>query len=253
MLLPWYATGRLGRADMARVESYLARHPQLARQLDLVRDEQAVTVAANEALGWPSAGAVDRLMARLPAAPRGGSPWRVGAQFFQGLREFFAAPTAAGVRWVAAGVAALLAVQAATIATLLLSDRGGHLPVGVGSQERRRRRLGSRRLHGRGDGACHFPAAGGIRRQHRRRTQARRAIQDQVADGGPVAGGGPTAAAGGAARYCPRRAAKQGLIFPWARDAHRKVRPILRRGIGVPAAPAGPGSGSLLVSCCSPC
>ena len=125
MLLPWYATGRLGRADMARVESYLARHPQLARQLNLVRDEQAETVVANEALGWPSAGAIDRLMARLPAAPRGGAPLRAGAQFFQGLREFFAAPTAGGVRWVAAGVAALLAVQTATIATLLLSDRGG--------------------------------------------------------------------------------------------------------------------------------
>src|SRR5262245_64385639 len=88
MLLPWYATGRLDRADMARVESYLARHPQLARQLDLVRDEQEQTVAANEALGWPSAGAIDRLTARLPAS-RGGLSWRAGGQILQGIREFF--------------------------------------------------------------------------------------------------------------------------------------------------------------------
>jgi hypothetical protein len=134
MLLPWYATGRLDRADMAKVESYLARHPQVARQLDLVREEQEQAVAANEALGWPSAGAADRLMARLPAAPRGGSPWRAGALFFQGLREFFAAPTAGGVRWAAAGVAALLAVQTATIATLLLSDRGGTYQQASGRQ-----------------------------------------------------------------------------------------------------------------------
>lgn len=132
MLLPWYATGRLDPADTAKVESYLARHPQLAQHLDLVRDEQEQAVAANEALGWPSAGAADRLMARLPAAPRGGSPWRVGALFFQGVREFFAAPTAGGVRWAAAGVAALLAVQTATIATLLLKDRGGTYQVASG-------------------------------------------------------------------------------------------------------------------------
>ena len=134
MLLPWYATGRLDRADMARVESYLARHPQLARQLDLVRDEQEQTVAANEALGWPSAGAIDRLTARLPAASRGGSPWRAGTLFFQGIREFFAAPTAGGVRWAAVGVAALIAVQAATIATLILSDRGGIYQTASGPQ-----------------------------------------------------------------------------------------------------------------------
>lgn len=134
MLLPWYATGRLDRADMARVESYLARHPQLARQLALVRDEQEQTVAANEALGWPSAGAVDRLMATLPGTSSGGSPRGAGALHFQWIREFFAAPTASGVRWAAAGVAALLAVQTATIATLLLSDRGGTYQVASGQQ-----------------------------------------------------------------------------------------------------------------------
>jgi hypothetical protein len=130
MLLPWYATGSLSRADMARVESYLARHPHVARQLDLVRDEQAQAVAANERAGWPSAGAVERLMAALP----GGSPRRAGALRFQWIRDFFAFPTAGGVRWAAAGVAALLAVQTAAIATLLLSDRGGSYQVASGQQ-----------------------------------------------------------------------------------------------------------------------
>ena len=51
MLLPWYVTGRLDRADAARVESYLARHPQIAAQLDLIRAEREETVMANEALG----------------------------------------------------------------------------------------------------------------------------------------------------------------------------------------------------------
>ncbi len=134
MLLPWYATGRLSRAEMARVESYLAQNPQVARQLDLVRDEQEQTVAANEALGWPSAGAFDRLMAALPGAPSGGSRQGAGARFFERIREFFAFPTAGGVRWAAAGVAALVAVQTITIAALLLGERGGSYQVASGQQ-----------------------------------------------------------------------------------------------------------------------
>jgi hypothetical protein len=132
MLLPWYTTGRLARADMARVESYLASHPHVARQLDLVRDEMEQTVAANEAQGWPSPGALDRLMAALPRAPSGGAPQRAGALFFQRIKEFFAFPTATGVRWAAAGVAILVAVQAAAIATLILGDRGGSYQVASG-------------------------------------------------------------------------------------------------------------------------
>jgi hypothetical protein len=123
LLLPWYATGRLGNADMAKVESYLARHPEVARQLGLVRDEQEQSVTANEALGSPSAGAIDRLMAALPAARQGASPWRAGAHLMQRVREFFVMPTAGGVRWAAVGAAALIALQTATIATLLLSER----------------------------------------------------------------------------------------------------------------------------------
>jgi len=134
MLLPWYATGRLSRADMAKVESYLARNPQVAHQLDLVRDEQEQTVAANEALGWPSGGALDRLMAGLPGAPAGGTRMTASALFFQHIRDFFTFPTAGGVRWAAAGVAALVAVQAVAIATLLLGDRGGSYQVASGQQ-----------------------------------------------------------------------------------------------------------------------
>jgi hypothetical protein len=133
-LLPWYATGRLNRADMARVESYLARNPQAARQLDLVRDEQEQAVTANEALGWPSAGALDRLMAALPGAPSGSARQGAGALFLGRIREFFAFPTAGGVRWAAAGVAALVAVQAIAIATLLVSDRDGGYQVAAGPQ-----------------------------------------------------------------------------------------------------------------------
>jgi hypothetical protein len=133
MLLPWYATGRLGRADRERVESYLARHPEMLRQLDLIRTERDETVAANEALGAPSAGALDRLMAALPPAGRRRTPLHVGAALFQRLGDFFVAPTAAGIRWAAVAVAAIVAVQAATIGTLLY-DRGGTYQAASGEQ-----------------------------------------------------------------------------------------------------------------------
>jgi anti-sigma factor RsiW len=123
MLLPWYATGQLGRADRERVESYLAGHPEMLRQLDLVRTERDETVAANESLGAPSAGAIDRLMAALPSTRGRRTPFSPGAVFFQRVADFFVAPTAAGVRWAAVAVAALIALQAATIGALL-HDRG---------------------------------------------------------------------------------------------------------------------------------
>lgn len=134
MLLPWYTTGRLGRADMAKVESYLARHPEVGRQLELVRSEQEETAAANEVLGSPPAGAVDRLIASLPRARQGRLPFRAGATLVQRVAEFFTAPTASGVQWAAIAVAGLVAVQAAAIATLLLSDRSGTYQAASGRQ-----------------------------------------------------------------------------------------------------------------------
>jgi len=123
MLLPWYVTDRLGRADRARVESYLAGHPEVAAQLDLVRAEREQSVLGNEALGAPSAGALDRLVAALPAdrsglAERGSSLWGQ-------IVDLFRAPATRGVRWAAIAAAALIVIQAAAIATLLVRDGGG--------------------------------------------------------------------------------------------------------------------------------
>lgn len=123
MLLPWYVTGRLDARDRAKVESYLASHPDVAAQLDLVRDEREQAVFGNEALGAPSAGALDRLMASLPAArPTAGNGFGGGA--WQQLVELFTAPAARGLRLAALAAAVLVVVQAATIATLLVRDGG---------------------------------------------------------------------------------------------------------------------------------
>jgi anti-sigma factor RsiW len=133
MLLPWYVTGRLDPVDLAKVEAYLAAHPQFARQLDLAREEREETVAANEALGFPPAGAAERIMAALPAARPGWAVLRALTAALQQLGDLFAAPTAAAVRWAAVAAAVLLALQAVAIVTLM-SERSGTYQTASGPQ-----------------------------------------------------------------------------------------------------------------------
>ena len=135
MLLPWYATGRLDRAGHARVESYLARHPHVATQLDLIREEREQTVSANEAVSVPSAAALVRLMASLPSARPSLSQRIAGSSVVRQLAELFTAPTAGGGRWAALAAAALILVQAAVIATLLVQDRGGNYQSASGQSD----------------------------------------------------------------------------------------------------------------------
>jgi anti-sigma factor RsiW len=120
MLLPWYVTGKLDPSDRAKVEAYLAAHPEFAGQLDLVRAERDETTVANEALGWPSAAATERLMAALPAGRPGSRALRAlrgGLQRAGGLLRV--SPTGGAVRWAAVAAAVLIAVQAVTIAALV--------------------------------------------------------------------------------------------------------------------------------------
>jgi anti-sigma factor RsiW len=127
MLLPWYVTGRLEPADMARVEAYLAAHPEMARQLDLVGAELEETVAVNAALGTPSAAATARIVAALPAARPATAVRRALGRLWEQAETLFVAPTPGAVRWAALAVAALVAVETAALVTLVSApgERGG--------------------------------------------------------------------------------------------------------------------------------
>src|SRR5262249_15634313 len=73
-LLPWYATGTLDGREAKRVEQALAGDRELAQRYELVRRELAETTRLNEALGAPSARAMEKLSAAINAeearAPR---------------------------------------------------------------------------------------------------------------------------------------------------------------------------------------
>ena len=133
MLLPWYVTGRLDAADLAKMEAYLAAHPEVARQLDLARSERDETVAANEALGLPSAAATARLMSSLPAARPGWAAMRALRGGLQQVGDLLAAPTANAVRWAALAAAVLIAVQGIAIVSLL-NERAGTYQTASGGQ-----------------------------------------------------------------------------------------------------------------------
>lgn len=77
-LIPWYAAGTLGRRDAARVEEAIRRDPELARQVELVREELSETILVNETLGAPSARAMQKLMAGIEAE---GNAQRTPARF----------------------------------------------------------------------------------------------------------------------------------------------------------------------------
>jgi anti-sigma-K factor RskA len=69
-LLPWYATGTLSGREAERVEQALAGDHELRTRYDLIRRELAETTRLNEALGAPSARAMDKLFAAINAEAR---------------------------------------------------------------------------------------------------------------------------------------------------------------------------------------
>jgi anti-sigma factor RsiW len=120
MLLPWFITGKLEAAEQAEVEAYLAAHPDMRKQLDLIEAERTDTAVNNEAMGAPSADALAKLMGAIEGqslARRSG---------FAGLASL----VQNGLDWlgsrqalvpVAAAAAVAIVLQAGTIGALLLN------------------------------------------------------------------------------------------------------------------------------------
>ena len=90
-LLPWYVAGTLRRRDRQRVEEALRQDGELARHVELAREELAEAIHLNETLGAPPPHVADRLMAAIDAEadakrkllPGGATGWLTG--FFANL------------------------------------------------------------------------------------------------------------------------------------------------------------------------
>lgn len=121
MLLPWFVTGKLDAADRAKVEAALTRDPSLRRQIELTREEQDVTFAANEAVPLPRTLSVDSGMKAVAAGTTLGARQAAGG-LLETVRGFFAMPTAGAVKWATAAAVAIILLQAVTIGSLLPRD-----------------------------------------------------------------------------------------------------------------------------------
>ena len=64
-LLPWYAKGLLEPQETAQVDAYLAEHPEMRMQLDLIAEEDMAVEQIHASLGAPKPGGLDRLMAQI--------------------------------------------------------------------------------------------------------------------------------------------------------------------------------------------
>ncbi|GGC91815.1 hypothetical protein [Chelatococcus reniformis] len=130
LLLPWYATGRLGPADAERVRRALAGDAELRRRLDLVRQEQAETVLSNEAIAAPPARLRDDLFARIDADEREWASPRAAATVpRRSAVEWLAAAIAAlsprTLAWTAAGLCIVFLLQAGVIGSFIAEQQAG--------------------------------------------------------------------------------------------------------------------------------
>jgi hypothetical protein len=122
LLLPWYVTGKLSAAERQRVERFLADNPDIARQIELAREESAETVMSSEALGAPSAGSLDRLMQQVTAMPQRAGPMQILTGGLERLADWIGGLTRVQLGAVAVAAALLLAVQAGAL--LYMTERG---------------------------------------------------------------------------------------------------------------------------------
>src|SRR5579862_9674049 len=112
-LLPWHAAGSLSRRDAERVEQALASDRELARRLDLAREELRATTHLNETLGMPSERARQNLFARIDAEPARAAHALSGLA--GRLTRFIAGLAPRTLAWSASAAALALVLQAGVI------------------------------------------------------------------------------------------------------------------------------------------
>ena len=135
MLLPWYVGGNLDATDHDRVERYLAQHPEVRRQLELIREERHQTILANEALPTPPAGALEQLMASLPGRRPGLLARLRASENYRNIVERFGPPAPRAIRYAACAAVCLLLVQSLAITALLVKDNGAGYQTAAGKSD----------------------------------------------------------------------------------------------------------------------
>lgn len=130
-LLPWYEKGTLSAAEMRRVGDYLRAHPEMQFRLNLIREELAETVAANESVAMPSAAARERLFAVIAA--EAAAP-RARASLSVWWRTLLPEGISPRLGLAAAAACVVIALQAAALIAFTFAQQEGGYRVASGGE-----------------------------------------------------------------------------------------------------------------------
>lgn len=126
-LLPWYAKGLLDAQDTALVEDYLADHSEMKLQLDLIEEESLAIEQQHAALGAPSVGGLDRLLADIETeevakAPVSAQVKQVGTGFAASLKRLLDSFKSPSVQFAAMAAALIIVAQGVVIGSLMPTE-----------------------------------------------------------------------------------------------------------------------------------
>ena len=125
-LLPWYVKGLLEADDLQKVERYLAAHPDMASQLELIDQEARAVEQQHAALGAPMPGGLDRLLADIDMLERQGhrASHSDAASLAERLKGFWANFSSPAVRFTGAAAAFVIVAQTVLIGSMMAGGAG---------------------------------------------------------------------------------------------------------------------------------
>jgi hypothetical protein len=132
MMLPFYVTGQLDHAEANEIDDYLKHHPDVARQLDLIRAERESTAASNAIYASRPARSFDRVAAMIGKTPA--QPVRSAGWGLDWIRRQFVMPSSPALGFVGAVAAIVILLQAATIGTLVVAQYPGIFGTAGGNE-----------------------------------------------------------------------------------------------------------------------
>jgi hypothetical protein len=138
MMLPFYVTGQLDHAEANEIDDYLERHPEVARQLELIRAERESSTAASAIYASRPARSFDGVAAKIGMIGKVGKtpaqPARATSSWLAWIKQLFATPSSPALGLLGAAAAIVILLQAVTIGTLVVAQYSGIFNVAGGNE-----------------------------------------------------------------------------------------------------------------------
>jgi hypothetical protein len=135
MMLPFYVTGQLDHAEANEIDDYLKQHPDVARQLDLIRAERESTAASNAIYANRPVRNFDRVAAMIgKGSAQPARPARAAGSPLDWIKRLFAMPSSPTLGFVGAAAAMVILLQAATIGALVVAQYPGIFGTAGGNE-----------------------------------------------------------------------------------------------------------------------